>query len=70
MIPAIKCRHCGRFIVRNDAGEWVLPHAKFPSPQCLDGIHTHEPGKDPNGRGAGIATGIAIGASVAESGLI
>jgi hypothetical protein len=72
MTTAVKCKRCHRFIVRNDAGDWILPNSKFPSTLCLDGVHPHDPDQDPdNGSGRFITpTGIAIGASIAEAGLI
>jgi len=69
MTTAIKCKHCGRIIVRNARDVWVLPHSKFPSNVCLDGIHSHEPDRDPNNP-TGTVTAIAVGASVFDAGLI
>ena len=66
----VKCKRCGKFIVRNAEGEWVLPNSKFPTPVCLDGVHKHEPRETPRGDGSGLVTGVAIGAAIYDAGVI
>jgi hypothetical protein len=70
MTTATKCKHCGRIIARNIRGEWAIPNSKLPSTLCTDGIQHHEPDKEPGGDGTGIVTGIAVGASIFDAGLI
>ena len=70
MTTATKCKRCGWIIVRNFRGEWVLPRSKLPSTLCLDGVHPHEPDKEPNSDPTGTVTAIAVGASVIDAGLI
>jgi hypothetical protein len=69
MTTATKCKHCGRIIARNIRGEWAIPNSKLPSTLCPDGIQRHEPDKEP-GDPTGIITGIAVGASIFDAGLI
>ena len=70
MTTATKCKHCGRIIARNIRGEWAIPKSKLPSTLCSDGIRHHEPDKEPGGDGTGIVTGIAVGASIFDAGLL
>ena len=69
MTTAIKCKHCGWIIVRNPRGVWILPHSRFPSTACKDGV-PHEPDGQPGGDGTGTVTAIAVGASVFDAGVI
>jgi hypothetical protein len=70
MTTATKCKRCGRLIVRNARGVWVLPHSRFPSTLCVDRIHPHEPDKEPKNDPTGTVTAIAVAASVFDAGLI
>jgi hypothetical protein len=70
MTTATKCKRCGRMIVRNSRGVWVVPHSRFPSTLCVDRINPHEPDKEPKGDSSGAVTAIAVGASVFDAGLI
>jgi hypothetical protein len=65
-----KCKRCGRIIVRNHKGQWVLPHSKLPSNLCRDGVHPHEPDKNPGRDPNGTVTAIAVGTSVLDAGVI
>jgi hypothetical protein len=69
MTTATKCKHCGRIIARNIRGEWAIPSSKLPSTLCPDGIQHHEPDTE-SGDTTGIITGIAVGASIFDAGLI
>jgi hypothetical protein len=69
MSTAIKCKRCGRMIVRNIRGEWQLPRSVVPTTICRDG-EPHEPDRDPDDDQSGMVKGIAIGASIYEAGVI
>ncbi len=63
-----KCKRCGRFIIRDLNGVWVLPRSKIPSTLCRDG-HPHEPDKQPPKDPTGTVTAIAVGTAVFDAGL-
>jgi hypothetical protein len=69
MSTIVKCKRCGRVIVRNPRGEWALPHSKLPSTKCRDG-DPHEPDGQQGGDGSGTVMAIAVSASIVDTGLI
>jgi hypothetical protein len=69
MSSIVKCKRCGRPIVRNPRGEWALPHSKLPSTTCRDG-KPHEPDGKQGGDGSGIVTAVAVGTSIVDAGVI
>jgi hypothetical protein len=69
MSNAVKCKVCGRVIVRNVKGEWGLPKSVVPTTICRDG-KPHEPDRGPGSGQDGTVIGIAIGASIYDAGVI
>jgi hypothetical protein len=69
MSTAIKCKRCGKMIVRNVKGEWQLPKSVVPTTKCTDG-KPHEPDKGPGNDQSGLVMGVAIGASIYDAGII
>ena len=65
----IKCKVCGKVIVRNVRGEWGLPHSLVPTIVCRDG-KPHEPDTPPGRDPTGAVTAIAVSTSIVEGGLI
>lgn len=70
MSTAIKCKRCGKIIVRNVKGEWQLPKSVVPTTKCTDG-EPHEPDRGPGSNDqSGLVMGVAIGASIYDAGII
>jgi hypothetical protein len=69
MSTVVKCKRCGRMIVRNVRGEWGLPRSVVPTTICRDG-KPHEPDGGAGNDGNGMVMGIAIGASIYDAGVI
>ena len=69
MSTAVKCKRCGRMIVRNVRGEWGLPRSVVPTTICRDG-KPHEPDRGPGNDQNGMVMGIAIGASIYDAGVL
>jgi hypothetical protein len=69
MSTAIKCKRCGKMIVRNVKGEWQLPKSVVPTTKCTDGT-PHEPDSGPGNDRSGLVMGVAIGASIYDAGII
>ena len=69
MSNAVKCKVCGKVIVRNVNGEWGLPKSVVPTTICRDG-KPHQPDHEPGGGQDGTVVGIAIGASIYDAGVI